>query len=41
VIQRAEFSIESTHLDQGRCPFCYTAIHGVWDRKALRAALHA
>ena len=31
LIRRAEFFVESNHLEQGRCPSCHTAIYGVWD----------
>jgi len=41
VIRRVGFNVESNRLDRGRCPSCHTAIHGVWDRSASRAATQA
>lgn len=38
LIRRVGFFVESNQLDRGRCPSCHTAIHGVWDMSASRAA---
>ena len=37
MIQRVGFNVEFNRLDRGHCPFCHTAIHGVWDGEVARA----
>jgi pyruvate formate lyase activating enzyme len=37
MIQRVGFNVEFNRLVRGHCPFCHTAIHGVWDGEVARA----
>jgi pyruvate formate lyase activating enzyme len=36
LIKREGFNLQSNRLDQGRCPFCHAAIHGVWNGAGSR-----
>jgi pyruvate formate lyase activating enzyme len=37
LIRRVGFNIESNQLAEDRCPFCHTAIEGVWNSEVSRA----
>jgi hypothetical protein len=39
--QGGGFYVESNQLDQGRCPLCDTAFHGVWNRDSSSAVARA
>jgi pyruvate formate lyase activating enzyme len=41
LIQRVGFNIASNKLAEGRCPFCHTAIDGVWNGEVSRAVAQA
>jgi pyruvate formate lyase activating enzyme len=41
LIRRVGFSVEFNRIGDGRCPFCATAIAGVWTNPRMPAAAHA
>lgn len=41
LIRRVGFSVKSNRIAEGRCPFCDTAIAGVWNSPMMRAAAQA
>lgn len=41
LIRRVGFLVEFDQLDQGRCPSCHEAIHGVWDSEVSRVVTQA
>jgi pyruvate formate lyase activating enzyme len=41
LIRRVGLNVESNRLDKGRCPFCRTAVDGVWGDEMSHAAARA
>jgi len=41
LIRRVGFSVEFNRIADGRCPFCATAIAGVWNNPRMPTAAHA